>query len=96
MKRHYTHDSAVSLIETLRNELNDKYMCELGEFLLNESKTYSDADDSAGDYDEGPKLVFIGGSHAARMAAAMSCWPNQATRSLRRPESRLRSHWLRS
>jgi hypothetical protein len=38
--------------------------------LLNESKVYSDAVDSAGEDDDGPKLIFIGGSHAARMAAA--------------------------
>jgi hypothetical protein len=66
-----THDGAVTLLDFLKNELNDKYMCELGEIVLSEGKEYNELYDSASEQDEGPRMIYIGGSHAARQAAAV-------------------------
>jgi hypothetical protein len=70
-------ENATSLIDCLKNELNEKFMCELGDFSLSDCEYDPEFDteyaagsgSGPGPYDE-LRLVFVGGSHASRLAQA--------------------------
>jgi hypothetical protein len=67
----HSHTVTTELIKCLIQELNSKFMCELGDCSPVEQafqEELYDPDVGAGDNDL--KLFFVGGSHAARMAAA--------------------------
>jgi hypothetical protein len=64
------HD-AYTLIDCLKNELNEKFMCELGEFAMSDYEYDPElyVEDDTRPY-AGLRLVFVGGSHASRLATA--------------------------
>jgi hypothetical protein len=59
-------DSAIAVIEMLVGELNAKFMTDLGEICSMESASDSEQAESSKEL----RLIFVGGSHADRMAAA--------------------------
>jgi hypothetical protein len=64
--------TVVELIDKLKNELNNVFMTELGEICLSENyigDSNSEDDTEAGQFSD-TTFVFVGGSHAARLAAA--------------------------
>jgi hypothetical protein len=58
-------DLAFELINTMADELNTKYMTGLG--TVSTQQLEEEEEDESPAY---PRLIFVGGSHAARMAAA--------------------------
>jgi hypothetical protein len=64
MRIDYIHpDTAIDLINTMAEELNTKYMTGLGPVSVQQPAD----EDETSSY---PRLIFVGGSYAARMAAA--------------------------
>jgi hypothetical protein len=66
-------DNVSAILYSLAAELNAKYMCDIGDIYVAEQQhddaTVSDEDDSHGP-GANLRLIFVGGSHAARAAAA--------------------------
>jgi hypothetical protein len=66
----FDHEMAAELVSNMAAELNSSYMAELGEPLIVQSEGEDTADNVEVNKFSQLKLIFVGGSHAYRLAAA--------------------------
>jgi hypothetical protein len=68
--KHFDHEMAAELVSNMAAELNSSYMAGLGEPLIVQSEGEDTADTVEVNKFSQLKLIFVGGSHAYRLAAA--------------------------
>jgi hypothetical protein len=66
----FTHEAAAEIVTNLADELNSLFMTELGDPVVAENDGESPPVDAEPNQFSNLRLIFIGGSHAYRMAAA--------------------------